>query len=96
MATNKAVIPSLYLYTQDICNLKLVLDDNNETLITGKVLDPFNNPVANAGIEIIQVSTLDNSESTVGCIFSDLSGEYAFTLSIAPNYYYTFKLYSKL
>ena len=37
-----------------------------------------------------------NVEKTVGCVFTDNCGRYAFTLEMDSRYYYKFKLYSKI
>lgn len=93
---NEIVIPMEKLCQGNICDLSLLVDDNSDVLITGKVIDPDGNPVPNAGIEIIQVTKVNCIRKTIGCIFSDESGDYAFTLKIEPKYSYLFKLYTKI
>lgn len=94
--SNKVVISYSDLYCKKVSNYKIYLECSDSTLIDGTVLDPEGNPVPNAGIEIIRVLINSNIEKTVGCVFTDNYGRYAFTLDMDSRYYYKFKLYSKL
>jgi protocatechuate 3,4-dioxygenase beta subunit len=96
MHSNKIIIPYCDLYCKKVSNYKIYLESSNSTLIDGTVLDPDGNPVINAGIEIIQVMIASNLEKTIGCVFTDSYGRYAFTLNMDSRYYYKFKLYSKI
>ena len=96
MHSNKIIIPYCDLYCNKVSNYKIYLESSNNTLIDGTVFDPQGNPVPNAGIEIIKVLISSNVEKTVGCVFTDNCGRYAFTLEMDSRYYYKFKLYSKI
>ncbi|MGL5870045.1 hypothetical protein [Clostridium chrysemydis] len=96
MKYSLARIPSSYFYEHKTASVCLKVDDYESTLIDGIVLDPFGVPVPNTGIEVIRVSKDNNEEETVGCIFSNEFGKYAFTLKIIEGYFYKFKLYTKL
>ena len=96
MHSNKIIIPYCDLYCNKVSNYKIYLESSNSSLIDGALLDPDGNPVINAGIEIIQVMIASNLEKTIGCVFTDSYGRYAFTLNMDSRYYYKFKLYSKI
>lgn len=96
MECNKLVIPGCYIYSHKVTQADIIIDDENPTLIEGTVLDNENNIVANAGIEIIQIKKSSGKEKTLGCIFTDIYGKYAFTLNIDSKCYYKFKLYSTI
>ncbi len=96
MKYNTLIIPIDYVYSHKVTQADIIIDDEYLTLIEGTVLDSGKNVVANAGIEIIEIKKDDNKERTLGCIFTDSQGEYAFTLNINPKCYYKFKLYSKI
>lgn len=96
MNYNKITISSSQVYCNKVTNLKIYIDSSTGTLIDGTVLDSNGNPVPNAGIEIIQVSKISHTEKTLGCVFTDAFGKYAFTLNMSPQCYYRFKLYSSI
>lgn len=92
--SSRVIIPSSYLYSNKVSDVTILFEENYETLVEGRVFNPQNIPVPNAGIEVIKINKSNGIRTSIGTTSTNENGEYAFTINVDPGSYYEFKLYS--
>lgn len=97
MKDNSIFIPTQCLNCNNLTNVDFhITKNNNLTIVQGRVLSPEGTPMANVGIEIIQINKINNTCKTIGCVFTDNCGKYGFTLRKDNTYVYELKIYAPL
>ncbi|MBW6409472.1 carboxypeptidase regulatory-like domain-containing protein [Clostridium weizhouense] len=97
-ASVKKIISGKKIRKCKIINFNVIFPESEYILVTGKVLSPYKNPLANAAITIFSIDKryCPAKKKYVGITFSDEHGIYGVSIPRNLGISYEFKAYSSI
>lgn len=78
-----------------ILNKKIIVSKKSNVLLTGKIVDEYNNPIIDAVIVIEKINSIDYEQCMDEICYSKTNdnGEYAIVLECSPSINYKLQVY---